>query len=173
MSIRTVVAACGLTAVLATYGAAESAKATIATPPGSSVPVSGTVMLQDTPGGLKIDAQITQAPAGTHAFHIHEFGSCDGQGKAAGSHYNPANHPHGNAIKDGIAKTHAGDFGNLTVGADGKGSLQATLSGLSLTGKTPVAGRAFILHEKTDDFSQPAGNAGERIGCGPIVLVKP
>jgi Cu-Zn family superoxide dismutase len=33
-----------------------------------------------------------------------------------------------------------------------------------------VAGRAFVLHEKADDFGQPVGNAGSRIGCGPIVL---
>ena len=31
-----------------------------------------------------------------------------------------------------------------------------------------VAGRAFILHEKQDDFGQPTGNAGGRIGCGKI-----
>jgi Cu-Zn family superoxide dismutase len=138
---------------------------------GMVMKLSGTVMLEDTPSGLKIDAEITQAPPGQHAFHIHEFGLCDDQGKAAGSHYNPAGHPHGNALKDGIMKAHAGDFGSITVNDSGMGSLHVVVPGLALSsGQAPVAGRAFILHEKMDDFSQPAGNAGSRIGCGPIVL---
>jgi Cu-Zn family superoxide dismutase len=33
-----------------------------------------------------------------------------------------------------------------------------------------VGGRAIILHEKMDDFSQPTGNAGGRIGCGTIIV---
>jgi Cu-Zn family superoxide dismutase len=133
--------------------------------------VSGIVVLQDSPAGLKIDADITQAPPGLHAFHIHEFGSCADNAKAAGSHYNPAGHPHGNALKDGIMKTHAGDFGNLTIDANGRGSLHVMIPGLALShGDAPVAGRAFVLHEKADDFSQPAGNAGSRIGCGTILI---
>ena len=34
-----------------------------------------------------------------------------------------------------------------------------------------MSGRAVIIHEKADDFSQPAGNAGGRIACGLIGLV--
>jgi Cu-Zn family superoxide dismutase len=139
----------------------------------ATTPVNGMVTLEDTQDGLKIDAQITQAPAGKHGFHIHEFGLCEDEGKAAGGHYNPAGHPHGDLLKEGIAKTHAGDFGNITIGDDGKGSLQAVIPHLALnTGKYTVAGRAFILHEKADDFSQPVGNAGARIGCGPILITK-
>jgi len=136
-----------------------------------TIPVKGTVLLEDTPGGLKIDAEFTKAPAGNHAFHIHEFGLCDDNGNAAGSHYNPGNHPHGNALKDGISKTHAGDFGSITVTTEGIGSLHVVVPGLALTkGDTPVAGRAFVLHEKPDAFTQPVGNAGGRIACGPIVI---
>jgi Cu-Zn family superoxide dismutase len=155
---------------MVTVGQAETGKAMLMGT-SSGVEVSGTVMLQDTPQGLKIDADIAKAPAGQHAFHIHEFGLCDDQGKAAGSHYNPAGHMHGNALKDGIMKTHAGDFGSITVNANGMGSLHAVVPGLALsTGQSPVAGRAFILHEKMDDFSQPTGNAGGRIGCGLITI---
>ncbi|MBI3323135.1 MAG: superoxide dismutase family protein, partial [Candidatus Omnitrophica bacterium] len=32
-------------------------------------------------------------------------------------------------------------------------------------------GRSLILHEKVDDFGQPLGNAGGRIGCGVIRIV--
>jgi len=135
--------------------------------------VSGTVKLEDMKEGLKISADLMGVPPGQHAFHIHEFGSCEDEGKAAGSHYNPSGHPHGDAIKMGIKKTHAGDFGNITIGDDGKGIFQAVVGGLTLShGKYSVAGRAFILHEKPDDFSQPVGNAGSRIGCGPILITK-
>jgi len=140
------------------------------TAPGSTI--SGTVKFEDTAGGLKVSAQLTGVPAGPHAFHIHEFGSCDDMGKAAGSHYNPLKSPHGEVLKVGIHHAHAGDLGNITAGADGTAALEAVIPGVTLSGgKYDVAGRAVILHEKVDDFSQPAGNAGGRIGCGPIVLV--
>jgi Cu-Zn family superoxide dismutase len=150
---------------------AETAKAVIAgTKPGSTV--SGTALLQDAASGLKVDVDITQAPAGIHAFHIHEFGLCTNEAKDAGSHYNPAGHPHGDMLKDGIAKTHAGDFGNIVIDANGKGALHTVVPGLTLThSDASVAGRAFVLHEKADDFTQPVGNAGSRIGCGPIIII--
>lgn len=140
------------------------------TAPGSSI--GGTVKFEDTAAGLKVSAQLTGVPPGEHAFHIHEFGSCDDMGKAAGSHYNPLKSPHGDVVKSGIHHAHAGDLGNITAAADGTASLEKVIPGVTLTdGKYNVAGRAVILHEKMDDFSQPAGNAGSRIGCGPIVLV--
>ena len=172
MKMNSVTLAVGVMGLLVSLGWADTGKAMIVGTSTKTV-VSGTVMLEDTPQGLKIDADITQAPPGEHAFHIHEKGSCADMAKAAGSHYNPAGHPHGDALKDGIAKTHAGDFGNLTVDSSGHGSLHAVVPGLSLTkGKVTVANRAFVLHEKADDFSQPAGNAGSRIGCGIIVVQK-
>src|SRR5579872_6403577 len=79
------------------------------TAPGSSI--KGTVKFEDTAGGLKVSAQLTGVPAGAHAFHIHEFGSCDDMGKAAGSHYNPLKSPHGEVLKVGIHHAHAGDLG--------------------------------------------------------------
>jgi Cu-Zn family superoxide dismutase len=131
--------------------------------------VMGTVKFEDSPAGLKVIADITQAPAGTHGFHIHEFGSCDESGAKAGGHYNPDGHQHGHVGKTPMS--HPGDMGNIEIGADGKGRLETVLPGVGLTtGKRPVAGRAVILHAKADDFSQPTGNAGGRIGCGPIVL---
>lgn len=155
---------------LAGVAQAETGTALLA-PTAAGVLVEGSVQLQDTPEGLKISVDIQKAPAGKHALHIHEFGSCGDDGKAAGSHYNPEGHPHGNTMKEGVMKVHAGDFGSITIGADGKGVLQTTIKGLTLSGdKRPVAGRAFILHEKEDDFSQPTGNAGGRIGCGPIIV---
>jgi Cu-Zn family superoxide dismutase len=125
----------------------------------------------DSPQGLQISAQLTGVPPGTHGFHIHEFGDCGDAGKAAGGHYNPHGTPHGFLPKDGEQKAHAGDMGNIEIGQDGSGTLTLTLPAASLsTGEHNVGGRAVILHEKSDDFSQPTGNAGGRIGCGIIAV---
>lgn len=133
--------------------------------------VSGVVRFEDTKKGLKISVAITRAPPGNHGFHIHEFGSCDEQGKAAGSHYNPLQSPHGMILKDGPHKAHKGDFGNVVIQADGTGAIEAVIPNLSLAGGTyAVGGRSVVFHEKADDFGQPVGNAGGRAGCGIIVI---
>ena len=133
--------------------------------------VSGVVTFEETPQGLKVLAMIDKAPPGPHGFHIHEYGSCDDFGNKAGGHYNPEGQVHGHAVKDGPKKAHPGDMGNIQVGPDGKGRLDIVLSKVALlSGNFPVAGRAIILHAKPDDYSQPTGNAGGRIGCGPIVI---
>lgn len=134
--------------------------------------ITGEVVLSDTPQGLRITATVSGALPGTHGFHIHEFGSCADGGKAAGGHFNPDGVQHGNLLTDGLSNTHAGDFGNLEVGEDGRGSFNGLYAGLSLSqGRYAVAGRAFILHAKADDLSsQPTGNAGDRIACGTIMI---
>lgn len=136
--------------------------------------VNGVINFQDTEAGLLINAELTAASPGEHGFHIHEFGSCAEAGNAAGSHYNPDGVAHGYLPEDGFNSAHAGDLGNITVAENGTATYSTTLEGLSLTGgKYPIAGRAMIIHEKPDDFGQPVGNAGGRIGCGTIVLVAP
>lgn len=133
--------------------------------------VSGVIELEDTEKGLKILATVENASAGNHGFHIHEFGSCADSGKAAGGHYNPKKAPHGHILKGNIAQAHAGDLGNITIGADGKGSVEAVIPNITLANSpNTVAGRSFIVHEKEDDFSQPVGNAGARQGCGVIII---
>lgn len=132
--------------------------------------VGGTVNFQDTKEGLKVSAKLTGLPSGNHGFHIHEFGGCGDAGKAAGGHFNPKESKHGFLPKDGLHKAHGGDMGNITAAADGTASLDIVLPKITLTGNNSIAGRAVVVHEKTDDFSQPVGNAGSRIGCGPIVV---
>lgn len=158
---------------LVASGRAETGTAKVkATAEGSAI--EGVVSFQDTKGGLKISARLSGVLPGEHGFHIHEFGSCEDSGKAAGGHYNPLGSPHGHAVKNGMKKAHAGDLGNITADKDGKAWLDVTIPKLSLAGgKYGVAGRAVILHEKADDFGQPLGNAGGRIGCGVIVIFVP
>ncbi len=134
--------------------------------------VDGTVKFEDTDKGLKVTAELSGVPPGVHGIHIHEFSSCGDQGKAAGDHYNPLNHPHGDTVAIERGGAHAGDLGNVVADKDGKASLQIVIPGIKLSeGKLTVAWRAVILHEKRDDFGQPAGNAGGRIGCGEIVII--
>lgn len=135
--------------------------------------IHGTLNLEDTAMGLKITGTIENLPKGEKAFHIHEYGDCGDEGKNAGGHFNPDQHQHGNVTKDGIEKAHPGDMGNLMVNDRGMGIVNVTLKDSTLTtGKYAVAGRAFIIHAMKDDFSQPTGNAGGRIACGPILISK-
>lgn len=132
-------------------------------------PLSGTALFTEIKGGLKVSVSLSGVSGETHALHIHEFGDCADAGNAAGSHYNPEGAPHGSALKD-AKHAHPGDLGNVTI-KDGKLAFEAVLPGASLnSGKRNVAGRAIVLHEKADDFSQPVGNAGARIACGIITV---
>jgi Cu-Zn family superoxide dismutase len=90
-------------------------------------------------------------------------------GMSAGGHWNPTGAGHGHL---GSGAHHAGDIGNMVVGADGTGSLTFSSDEWEVrTGSgSDVLGHAVIVHGGVDDFtSQPAGNAGMRIACGVVV----
>ncbi len=132
----------------------------------------GEVELTQTNEGVMVNAEVYNAPPGKHGFHVHENGSCEDKGNAAGGHFNPAGAQHGMITKDGEGKAHEGDMGNIDINAEGEGTLSLVIPGASLTeGKNNIVGKAIILHEKEDDFSQPTGNAGSRIGCGVIETI--
>ncbi len=134
--------------------------------------LKGKVVFRDVPGGTWICIHVVglpqyspgdngKQPVGPHGFHIHENGSCQvgdpkDPFKAAGGHWNPTNQPHGN---------HAGDFPVLF---SNKGMAWMCF----FTDKfkaADVVGKAVIIHESPDDYrSQPAGNAGRRLGCGVV-----
>ena len=168
----TIVVGVIVSALSAACASAETGKVVIkGTTDGSSV--AGSATLTDTPAGLQVAVQVSGVPAGKHGLHIHQYGDCGDKGNAAGGHYNPDNVTHGFLPQDGVTKAHPGDLGNIDVGADGAGSLTLVLPGVVLSGgKYSVGGRAIVLHEKVDDFGQPTGNAGSRIGCGPILITK-
>jgi Cu-Zn family superoxide dismutase len=108
-------------------------------------------------------------PNSTHAIHIHETGDCSApDAMSAGAHYNPEAKPHGLPPAD---ERHAGDLGTLTADAAGSAHYTITVNNISLSnGKNPILGKAVIVHAKPDDGSQPAGNAGARLGCGVIAV---
>ena len=83
--------------LLATCGVSQAASGVAKISPTSAASkVGGEIRLADSDKGLVVSGQITGLPPGQHGFHIHEFGSCEDEGKAAGSHFNPGGHPHGN-----------------------------------------------------------------------------
>ena len=148
-----------------------SARAFIkATQEGSEI--SGILDLIETGGGVQIVVSLFNVPtSGKHGIHVHAESSCEDGGKAAGGHFNPGNTQHGLLARDGHDNAHTGDMGNIEIDEDGNGALIIFLSGISLSeGEKNIAGKAVILHEKEDDFGQPTGNAGARVGCGIINL---
>jgi len=166
--MKNVAFAAGLMLITASGWAATGSASLVST--SSSSVQNGAVTFTDQAGGVRVQATFFNVTPGKHAFHIHEFGACGDQGKAAGSHYNPGNAPHGLVMKDGMKHAHAGDMGNVEVNAKGEAALDVVVPGISLGDHNPIGGRAIVLHEKADDFSQPAGNAGGRMACGTIVI---
>jgi Cu-Zn family superoxide dismutase len=124
-------------------------------------------------GKVEIDAQLTGLPPNSkHAIHIHQYGDLTSKdGKSAGDHYNPMDHPHGLPDKE---NRHAGDFGNLESDQNGNANFKLTVDNISLAGRlSPIIGRGIVVHAKPDDGSQPTGNAGDRIAVGVIGVRNP
>ena len=170
MKLLNMLVVLGFVGVMAMPCDAAIGTATIkATKEGSQI--VGSVSMMETIDGLQVEVSIANVPPGKHGLHFHEKGDCSDEGKAAGGHFNPESTPHGFLPKDGMQHAHGGDMGNIDVGPDGTGKLSIFLKGIYLAAKDPkVAGLSVVLHEKEDDFGQPTGNAGGRIGCGIIML---
>jgi Cu-Zn family superoxide dismutase len=137
----------------------------------------GKAMLEETPKGVKITLDVENLPPGEHAFHIHEKAACDPPDfKTAGGHFNPYGKEHGLKNPKG---PHAGDLPNITIGSDGRGhfEIMAPLVTLKSGEKNSVfqpGGTSLMIHQGPDDYvSDPAGHAGPRIACGPIVKKSP
>jgi Cu-Zn family superoxide dismutase len=136
--------------------------------PKSNSSINGKATFVEVPDGVKVTLALANVPPGEHGAHVHEKGDCsDLEGKSAGGHFNPGNNPHALPATN---PRHLGDLGNITVDANGKGTLEIVAAGANLKENDPHSflGRAIIIHEKKDDGGQPTGNAGGRIGCGVI-----
>jgi len=172
MNMKKMVGVCIL--CLSAAGALAADRAVAVLHPASGSSCKGVMRITQEGSSLKIVADIEGlTPNGKHGFHIHEFGDCSAPDAAsAGSHYDPKGSKHHGMPHD--AMRHAGDMGNIAADANGKAHYELTLTDVSIDGKeAPVLGRAVIIHERSDDSSQPVGNAGGRIACGVIGLAKP
>ena len=135
--------------------------------------VSGTVRFTALDDAVEIRYDLAGLSAGMHGFHVHQTGDCsaDSTGTpagAAGGHFNPLSSPHG--APDSVrTERHAGDLGNVEAGPDGTARGLAVDSLLAFDGPTSIVGKAVIVHGGRDDLvSQPAGDAGPRVGCGVV-----
>ena len=118
--------------------------------------------------GVIVEANLVNLPAGTHAIHVHETGTCDAPDfKSAGGHFNPDDKKHGIMNPDGM---HAGDLPNLFVPESGEIHQEMFATNLTLDDALfDDDGAAVVIHAGADDYkTDPAGDAGGRIACGVI-----
>lgn len=132
----------------------------------------GTALLTPATDGVQVVLSVNGLPPGVHGVHLHMTGQCDApEFTSAGGHFNPASRQHGFENPNG---SHAGDLPNMTVDANGRGSLNGIARGVTLEGgganslRKP-GGTALVVHASADDYrTDPSGNSGARIACGVI-----
>lgn len=129
--------------------------------------LNGTAFFYQAHGGVLLIVQIQglpqsagKCPADVFAFHIHSGSTCTGNEKDpfadTGGHFNPNNCPH---------PAHTGDLPPL-FGCRGYAFLAFFTDRFAVK---DVIGRTMIIHRMPDDFTtQPSGNSGAKIACGPI-----
>lgn len=124
----------------------------------------------------EIHVNLKNVEEGEHGFHIHETGDLREGCKSLCSHYNPHNKNHGGPEDK---ERHLGDLGNIKAGKNGVVNTILYDKKIKLSGKYSVIGRSVIIHEKRDDLGKGGnkeslitGNAGKRIACGVIGIVK-
>jgi superoxide dismutase, Cu-Zn family len=112
--------------------------------------MTGTALFSRQSDMTTLQVNITGATPGEHGIHIHAVGDCSAaDALTTGGHWNPV--------------PMLGELGNITVGADGKGSitLQNPMWTILDGAETDVIGKSIVVHALV--------NAGARIGCGVIV----
>ncbi len=168
-----VASACAVSACM-TAGPSETAETTPAAigsgilATGSQASV-GTVTIIPGADGPEVAVSVSSMAPGTYGIHLHTTGRCDSPAFAsAGPHWNPTARQHGRLNPMG---THHGDLPNLVVGANGSGTLRASVAG-ALTGEGGLFdtdGAALVLHARPDDErTDPTGNSGDRIACAVL-----
>lgn len=163
----------GLCCISTAAAAQQQAHATIA---GKGITGEATLTEQQAGDGAVVMIELTAQglKPGKHGVHLHAVGKCDPDFTAAAGHFDPG--PAGNTDPDANHPYHMGDIPNLTVGADGKGSLKATTSRVTLS-DGPLSlfdsdGTAIIIHANPDQgITGPAKSGvsgGPRVACGVI-----
>lgn len=172
IDVKTVAPTSGVPGTVRTGTLATTTRAQAAISGLGGSKVSGSLMLQEMEdGGVSIEGTISGLTPGLHGFHVHEHGNCSAKdGTSAGGHFNPTEADHGDTDH---TVSHMGDLGNVEADAQGVARVHIVKKPATLrAGPSSFLGRAFIVHAQADDLkSQPAGDAGQRLGCGVIVPV--
>jgi superoxide dismutase, Cu-Zn family len=140
------------------------ARATLSSADGGA---RGSAMISQARGGLMLHVEARGLPPGVHGIHIHSVGRCDAPDfQSAGPHWNPTNRQHG---RDNPQGAHHGDLPNITIDANGRGTLHADVVGATWAELLDADGASVIIHATADDYrTDPSGNSGSRIACGVI-----
>jgi len=149
-----------------TSDARKRAEATFAAAPG--VKLTGDAKLKEVAGGVQIEVEVEDAPAGEKGIHIHQKGDCtDIPGKSMGEHYAVTSPHHGLPTE---SEHHLGDLGNIDVGRNGEGNLIIVVPGANLESgqERSFVGKAIVVHEAQDVGTDPSGNSGKPIACAVI-----
>src|SRR5918992_1405585 len=97
--------------------------------------ITGTAQFVERKQGTGTAVEITVTASGLkpglHGVHLHAVGKCDPDFAAAGGHFDPG--PASNTDPDANHPFHMGDIPNLEVGADGKGTLKAVTTRVTLS----------------------------------------
>ena len=131
----------------------------------------GEARLQQTPNGILLKIDLREVTPGIHAVHLHQVGRCEGPTfESAGGHVAAEGRQHGFLNNGG---PHAGDLPNLEVPSTRQLSVEYLVKDVTLgSGAGSLLdgdGAAVVIHASRDDYaSDPAGNSGDRIACGPI-----
>ena len=155
-----------LSSACATVPPAEpGASAVLRTATGAQV---GTISAMPMHRGVHVKIAASGMLPGVHGVHIHAVGRCDAPDFAsAGGHWNPDATKHGTMSTSGRGPGHAGDLANLTIAADGRGTLDAHSPSGTFADMLDADGAAFVVHAAADDLmTDPSGNSGARIACG-------
>lgn len=132
--------------------------------------VTGTITFTREDSTVRVHGEIHGLTPGQHGFHIHEHGDLSDKetGKSAGGHFNPTGKPHGRPNDEA---RHVGDLGNIEADDNGKAVIDMEDSVIELNGLHSIVGRALVVHAQADQFTQPAGEAGDRVAFGLIEAV--
>ncbi|NML44885.1 superoxide dismutase family protein [Ramlibacter sp. G-1-2-2] len=151
------------------WGDKQGAVATLSPTQGSTT--SGIVKFEQRGSSVLVAGEVRGLPgSGENGFHIHEKGDCSSpDGSSAGGHWNPTRQPHGMI---GSSPHHTGDLASLKPDANGVAHFSFLVENATIGGGGPndILGKGVVVHRDRDDFtSQPAGNSGPRLACGPIL----
>lgn len=120
---------------------------------------------------VRVHIEATGLQPGNYGAHVHMTGRCDPPDfSTAGAHWNPMGRQHG---KENPQGPHMGDLPNLTVGANGVGTLSFEIPHATLRGGEHQVldgdGASVIIHASPDDYhTDPSGNSGARVICGVL-----
>ena len=123
---------------------------------------------------VEITISVSGLKPGLHGVHLHAVGKCEAPFTSAGGHFDPG--PASNSDPDANHPFHMGDVPNIEVGADGKGTLKAVTTRVTIS-DGPLAlfdndGSAIIIHGNPDQMitGEPKSgvSGGPRIACGVL-----